>query len=186
VERIFFHAWQLREAALRKFVKQAAHMVTPTALLEGFRTALERYTGGARCCIYRVREDGAYGVATGHECAPPLLGVDHPVAVHLRAEPEPVLLEAEHGAAGMALALPMSHRGELAGIVLLGPKRHHYSHRPDELQLLGFAAQQVGLDLHALEVQELSAELTRARAQLQGLEALVAREIAPPRQSRAT
>ena len=51
IERLFFQAWHHREAALRKFVKQAAHVVSPAALLESFRAALDRFCEGARCAI---------------------------------------------------------------------------------------------------------------------------------------
>jgi len=55
------------------------------------------------------------------------------------------------------LALPMSHRGDLDGFVLLRSKRNHEGYRPDEIEVLGFAAHQVGLDLHALENEALQA-----------------------------
>ena len=54
-----------------------------------------------------------------------------------------------------ALALPMMHQAALAGFVLLGPKPTGEDYRPDEIEVLGWATHQVGLDLQAIRVREL-------------------------------
>jgi hypothetical protein len=58
----------------------------------------------------------------------------------------------------------MSHRGVLNGFVLLGSKPNGDLHRPDETDVLDFAAKQVGLDLHALRVEALHADIKALRA----------------------
>ena len=60
-----------------------------------------------------------------------------------------------------ALALPMMHQAALAGFVLPGPKPTGEDYRPDEIEVLGWATQQVGLDLQAICVREL--ELTNLK-----------------------
>ncbi|HSY28151.1 MAG TPA: hypothetical protein VK832_11645, partial [Burkholderiaceae bacterium] len=56
------------------------------------------------------------------------------------------------------LALPMSHRGNLHGFVLLAVKPSGEEYRPDEVEVLGFGAHQIGLDLYALQIERLKAK----------------------------
>ncbi|MES2315908.1 MAG: GAF domain-containing protein [Pseudomonadota bacterium] len=64
------------------------------------------------------------------------------------------------------LVLPMSHRGALNGFVLVGARRNGEPFRPDELDVLGFAAHQVGLDLHALRVELLEGRVRELAQQV--------------------
>ena len=172
IERLFFQAWHLREQGLRRFVRHAAHMTAPGAVMEALCGALRDFTGGASCTVYGL-ENGAYRALGG---AAPDRQLDDPVAVALRAEAAPVLLDE----AAVALALPMANRGVLGGLVLLGPKPGGESYRPDELELLGWAVQQVGFDLHALEVERLRDELDAARNEAQVLRSVIQVERVPP------
>ena len=61
------------------------------------------------------------------------------------------------------LALPMRHRGELAGVMLMAGKPSGDPYRPDEQELLGWAAHQVGLDLQALETEQLQGDVSRLK-----------------------
>ena len=47
----------------------------------------------------------------------------------------------------------------LNGFVLIGGKRFGDGYRPDEMEVLAFAAHQVGLDLHALRVEQLESQV---------------------------
>jgi hypothetical protein len=67
----------------------------------------------------------------------------------------------------------MSHRSELQGLVLMGMKTTGESYRPDELKVLGFAAHQVGLDLHALKVEEYARNNERQQVQIAELREMV-------------
>ena len=49
----------------------------------------------------------------------------------------------------------MMHQAVLAGFVLLGPKPIGEDYRPDEIEVLGWATQQIGLDLQAIRVRAL-------------------------------
>ncbi|MEP7067682.1 MAG: hypothetical protein ABI789_00520, partial [Usitatibacter sp.] len=83
VERLFFHAWHEREAALRKFVKQASHFAAPATLLEALGAALARFTGGASAAIYARGIDGSYQLISGGAGASASFGADDPIAVGL-------------------------------------------------------------------------------------------------------
>ncbi|MGZ3304802.1 MAG: hypothetical protein ACXU8U_02985, partial [Asticcacaulis sp.] len=79
------------------------------------------------------------------------LDADDPFMVTLRADRAATAPDA----GGIALALPMIHRTEVVGVVLMGRKPSGFAYRPDEKEVLAWAAHQVGLDLHALEVERL-------------------------------
>jgi len=70
----------------------------------------------------------------------------------------------------------MINRHEVNGFVLLGAKPDGLDYRPDEIELIAWAAHQVGLDIHALKVEELEAddqrkseEIARLNAKIEGL-----------------
>ena len=77
------------------------------------------------------------------------------VLVALRAEPKPLEPADTRSSLAAALVVPMLHRNEVVGIVLLGRKPSGLNYRPDEIELIGWATRQVGLDLHALKVEQL-------------------------------
>lgn len=160
VERVLFDKWHVNERTLRSYVRQAAHITTVGALLESLATALDRFTGHAGCAIYLRRDCGEYALAvdTLDGAAATVDGNDHGV-VALRSEMMPLFVEKMHSALGGELVLPMCHRGILDGFALVGSKRRGESYRPDEVEALGFAAHQIGLDLHALRLDALRREL---------------------------
>ncbi|HET9580678.1 MAG TPA: hypothetical protein VFP44_22820 [Usitatibacter sp.] len=173
VERLFFHEWHRREQELRRFVKEAAFFLSPAALLEGFHAALQRFTDGAACDFYMRREDGGFRLLYAGGDRPISLDKDHPVCVALRAERAPVLLDGAHRLGTTELAVPITHRGVIDGIALLGLKPNGQSYRPDEMEVLGFAADAVGMDMHALEVEHLRGELAQAKAEASALRSLL-------------
>jgi hypothetical protein len=77
----------------------------------------------------------------------------------MRAERRPVELAAARGGLPGALALPMLDPGALSGFVLVGVKPDGADYRPDEVELLGWGANQVGLDLQALHARDLEAQV---------------------------
>ena len=156
IERLFFHKWQLNEQALRRFVRAAAHIEKPQALAGNFVADLTRFTGGASASLYSRTAEGHYASA-----ACDTIDADDPALAAMRAE-QGAVVPAELGSPlDAALALPMMHQAALAGFVLLGPKPAGEDYRPDEIEVLGWANQQVGLDLQAIRVREL--ELTNIR-----------------------
>jgi hypothetical protein len=185
VERIFFHEWHDNEEKLRLFVRQAAHITSFDALMAGYRTAVDRFTGQAGCAIYLRDPDGRYRLDANStlEQAPERIGTDHSIAVALRSDMSPQrYAHLQSGVPGI-LAVPMSHRGMLNGFVLIGCKRFGDAYRPDEMDVLAFAAHQVGLDLHALRVELLETQVhdleLRAALQEQEMVLMAGRRAAP-------
>ena len=154
--RLFFHKWQLNEQALRRFVRAAAHVEKPEALAGNFVAELVRVTGGADVALYARTAEGHFADASGAT-----IDADDPALAAMRAE-QGAIVPAEVGSnLTAALALPMMHQAALAGFVLLGPKPTGEDYRPDEIEILGWATRQVGLDLQAIRVRDL--ELTNVK-----------------------
>jgi hypothetical protein len=160
VERIFFHQWHENEHALRRYVRQAQHVTSVDALLASLCRAIDCFTAHAGCAIYLRQGDGSYHLCDGATLAqaPQRIDADHGMAVALRSDLHVQQIE-RAGALPAELMLPMSHRGALNGFLLVGARRSGEAYRPDECEVLGFAAQQVGLDLHALKVELLETQM---------------------------
>jgi hypothetical protein len=75
--------------------------------------------------------------------------------VALRADAGPIRVADVDAALDVEWALPMINRGSLDGFVLLGRKSNNETYRPDEIEVLAFATQQLALDLVALRVEQL-------------------------------
>jgi hypothetical protein len=164
IERLFFHKWQLNETALRRFVRAAAHVEKSEALAGNFAAELERFTGGADVAHYARTAEGHYASAAGDE-----IDADDPALAAMRAE-QGAVVPAELGSKlNAALALPMMHQAALAGFVILGPKPSGEDYRPDEIEVLSWATQQIGLDLQAIRVRDLEQTVIRLEARNQNL-----------------
>lgn len=172
VEGLFFRRWQRAEQDLRRFVREAAFFTEAQALTKALAEALCRFGEGAQAALYL--EDGRrYTLSAGAlEGAPAALGPNLPALVSLRADPKS--LEAPAGVQGAALIAPMVNRNQVIGIALLGPKPAGDSFRPDEIELIGWAVRQVGLDLQAVRMEELES----CRVSLSNTVAMLQNEIA--------
>lgn len=157
IEHIFFQRWHKNEAALRLFVARAAHFVSRDALLAAFGAELERFTQNAPYAIYQRDSQSGGFVLHAHARldVPRTVDLDDGVAVSLRMAPVPIALKEIPTALSGEFVLPMAHRAELDGFILIGSKPNHEGYRQDELAVLGFAAHQVGLDLHAARIEQL-------------------------------
>jgi hypothetical protein len=173
IESLFFRRWQEAEASFRSFVRQAAFVTQADALTKAFAEALARYADGAETAVYFRREDGAYHRASGDVAGVgEKLDPDDAALVAVRAEPKPLAPDPATSKLTAALIAPMINRNEVIGLALLGPKPTGLDYRPDEIELVGWATRQVGLDLHALTVEQLvneRSELRSANAQLERL-----------------
>ena len=89
--------------------------------------------------------------------------------VRMRAERKPVEAGTTASSLPADLACPMLNRNEVIGVVLLAAKPDGAGYRPDEIELIAWASVQVGLDLHALEIEQLQATVTRLGHQLEGV-----------------
>jgi hypothetical protein len=170
IERVFFHKWQVNEAALKRFVAAAAHMEKPESLAPSFVAELTRFTGGAAVALYARTPEGKYSDKGG---AAPIDADDLALAA-MRAEQGPVVPAEVGSPIEAALALPMLHQAALAGFVLLGPKPSGEDYRPDEIEIMAWATHQVGLDLQAIRVRELELNNVKLMARNQALAEMVA------------
>lgn len=166
VERLFFHRWRANEAALQRFLHQASYVTRADILIERATDEFKRFSGGATVAFYRSASAG-YELATGDIASPSTLDPDTPALVMMRAERTVV----RDGFSDGDMVLPMIHRADLTGFILLGPKPAGESYRPDEETLLAEAADRIGLDLYALRIEELQASNDRLTLQLQILSA---------------
>jgi len=165
VERLFFHAWHVKEQALRRFVKESQYITRPQALFTGFRTALDDFTDGARYAFYRRSADGDYArVAATLPDAPEQVDADEPLAAALRARQAPIHCSDASTALPGDLALPSLHHGQLHGFVIVGSRPNGDAYRPDEIEVLGSAAHEVGLNLRTLRLEQLERENSEMRA----------------------
>jgi hypothetical protein len=184
VERLFFHRWQQNEAALRRFVASAGHFHQTPALCRAFAEEATRFCEGAPAALYLRAADGGYRLQAGSlsGAAPGYDDEDHAFAL-LRAERRPVELATAHGRLPGVLALPMLDQGALAGFLLVAAKPDDAGYRPDEVELLGWAAHQVGLDLQALHARDLEAQVVSLNETVARLSKGKTRLTAKPRTS---
>lgn len=151
IERLFFRSWHEKEADLRRFVREATFIVGRDRLVATYVAAIRRFAEGADVALYLADDDGIYRRVEGSiPGQPEVLDTDNPFMVTLRAD-----RSAFEPESGIGLVLPMIHRAEVIGATLLGAKANGFGYRPDEREVLAWAAHQVGLDLHALEVERL-------------------------------
>jgi hypothetical protein len=175
VERLFFHHWQQSEAALRRFVAAAGHFDQSAALCGAFVEEASRFAVGAPAALYLKASDGEYRLQAGRLAeAPDAYAEDDSAYALMRAERRPVDLARSHARLAGALALPMLDQGALAGFVLVGARPDGADFRPDEVELLGWAAHQVGLDLQALHARDLQAQVVSLNETVAGLNGTVA------------
>jgi hypothetical protein len=169
VERLFFRRWQKAEAALRRFVREATFFAEAPALTQALVRALSEYAEGAPAAVYLAEGSGYARAAGDVPGVTARLAADLDPLVGLRADPKPVQLHDD--ALKAALIAPMVYRNEVAGLVVLGPKPSGFDYRPDEVELIGWATRQAGLDLHALKVEGLQASEADLRQEVSVLSA---------------
>ncbi len=170
IERLFFHKWQVNEAALKRFVAAAGYMEKPEALGGHFTTELARFTGGAAVALYARTAEGQYASASGETA-----GADDLALAAMRAELGPIVPAEIGSPLGAALALPMMHQAALAGFILLGPKPTGEDYRPDEIEVMAWATHQIGLDLQAIRVRALEQSVITLEARNANLSEILAK-----------
>ncbi len=174
VENLFFSAWHKKESALRLCVAKSVHITHVGPLLSGFVDAVDQFCDQAGCAVYRVDDQGGFRHAHGSlSGAVALVDANDPLVVAMRFEGRAVLGKDVAHASDDQIAFPMIYRGRVDGFLLLQADASREAYRPDEIDLLAYAAQQIGLDMAALEADdnrrranewEQQAQLLRANA----------------------
>jgi len=179
IQAVFFRKWQRQEGALRRFVREASFARQPQTLTDGFAVALSRYSDVADTSVYLMRADGDFHlVADTGGSPPPVLDPDDPLIMSIRADPRPQKPDGRGSLlAGVALIAPMVNRNEVIGFAVLEPKASQQEFRPDEIELIDWATRQIGLDLHALKVEQLEGETSDLRKEVSTLRSLLDRSL---------
>jgi hypothetical protein len=170
LEILFFHRWHENERRLEQFVSESGFISRADSLISAFVAELRRFTGGAAVGLYLGDDQSNYRSVANDGSAPATIDTDDPALVAMRAQRRNVDPTERGSHLPAILALPILHRNGLLGFVLLGPKPGEDRYRPDEIRILGEATRQIGLDLHALKVEQLerdTAALTQNLRELQ-------------------
>ena len=170
VEALFFRSWHENAERLNRFVTEASFVTRGDNLKAAFVNELARFTGGASTALYVSDDEAGYRVFADATPFPAFIDVDDPTLVAMRAKRGPIYPADTASTLPAALALPMLHRNELLGLVLLAAKPGGDSYRPDEVEDLCNAAHQVGNDLHALKIDQLERERVELSLAVQRLE----------------
>jgi hypothetical protein len=181
VERFLFSGWHHKETALREYIRSAAHITKIDALIGSCLAAIDRFADGAGCALYRRSSNGNYQCLRSSTAEAPIdIDGNDAIVLALRVERGVVRCADSGSTLTLELALPILYRGEIDGFMLINRKPSLEAYRPDEIQVLGFAIQQIGLDLTALEreqykqqASELEALASTARSSAEEMRALL-------------
>jgi hypothetical protein len=180
VESVFFRSWREKEAALKRFMREAGFVLKGDVLQRDFIAAIQKFTEGAQAALYQRDEDGGYVRVEGEVSgAPATIDADDPAVVALRADQARVEIVETRSALPAVLALPMTIRHEIDGFVLLAAKPSGLAYRPDEKDELAKASEAVGDDLHALKVEQLQRGIANLEARNDELRAALNGRQAP-------
>jgi hypothetical protein len=172
VDRIFFNSWAISEEDLKHFVAEAKHASDAEALSKLLVASVDRFTEGAGCAVFR-RDDGDNYLRKEGTLAsmPEKVSANDEAVLAMRAHDKAVRMRDSSSTLRAALALPMAHRGELFGFVLLGPRNDGEPYRTDQIDVLEFAAHEVGLDFYALKLEQLANQVAVERRNAETLRA---------------
>jgi hypothetical protein len=137
VQRLLYPHWRAVEERLNRAVAAAATVCGRDALLAHYLAALADYTGGAAASYYDCSDDRCVRIAGGDAAAPASLSLD-------AADRERVLAgrlpRSWRGWSGdYALAAPVSHRGRLTAMLVMGGRPDGNQYRPDEARHIAAA-----------------------------------------------
>ncbi|MDM0015590.1 ATP-binding protein [Variovorax sp. J22P168] len=161
VQSLFYVGWKAREAALHTSLNSAAHLHGRDAMLTHTMGAISAYAAGAGVAVYQLAGARSAGVASATCLASTLPGAPDPL---LLDDPALHRIQARRRSASLiafagdeCLVMPMTHRDELTGFLVLAGKPDFSAYRPDEVRAVARAT--------ALLDQDLQAEAARARSQ---------------------
>jgi hypothetical protein len=147
VDRVLFRARYTAERALRKFAHEAAFFNDPKSLIEA---AEKTVTTCARATGVVFMREGDERFAT--------IDVDDAALVALRAWHDRLDLHSVNSKIRGEYAFPLTVRGMLTGLMVIGEKDIGEPYAPDELDALDRLALAVGISLDGLERTGVASE----------------------------
>lgn len=129
VDRVFFRKRHEDEEAIRAFAREASYITDPEILLRRATQTLERHTNATSVDLVLQYDE------------------NDPAVVRLRANPHPLDLHGTETALRGDIAFPMTARGRLLGIVVLGARRSGETYAPDETSAISQLALSTGAAL---------------------------------------
>ncbi|MFY9664226.1 MAG: hypothetical protein WAK19_07210 [Candidatus Cybelea sp.] len=151
VDRLMFRKRHDDERALHDFAREAAFVTDPESLLDRAIENVRDHTD-ARAAALLVRQNGGYRAVRSFGDAPAQAGENDAAVLALKAWHKPLDPHRYTTVLFGDLALPMSARGQLLGIVLCGERAGGEVYAPDEIEALTQFAFGVGSALDTLTV----------------------------------
>jgi hypothetical protein len=151
VDRLMFRKRHDDERALHDFAREAAFVTDPESLLDRAIENVRDHTD-ARAAALMVRQNGGYRAVRSFGDAPAQAGENDAAVLALKAWHKPLDPHRYTTVLFGDLALPMSARGQLLGIVLCGERAGGEVYAPDEIEALTQFAFGVGSALDTLTV----------------------------------
>ena len=164
IDASFFRKRHEAEQALRTFAKEAAFITDPDTLIVRSREVLERNADCSWVDIALFDGVSRYGDVDEND----------PAIVTLRTSHQMVNLHSTDSVLRGEFAFPMSARGRLVGVLVIGPKRLGESYAPDECEAIAALAHGVGMAFDVLTVRRESAQDSRLDAILESNRAILA------------
>ncbi len=162
VEQVFFRRKYLADKALRRFARHCAGYENTQGLLAAAVQIIHEKLGAPGVALY-LRKDGQYAAAAqqGDISYPGSVNTNDAAFAAARSGVKDIDLSELCGALGSdGYVFPM---GAQAVLVCANRPGEHYA--SDERKLLAYVARQVGMALHALQIQE-SMQRLEAKAKL--------------------
>ncbi len=129
VDRVFFRKRHEDEEAIRAFAREAPYITDPDILLRRATETLNRHTN-AKAVDIVMRYDE-----------------NDPAIVRLRANPHALELHGLETSLHGDIAFPLTARGQLLGVVVLGARRSGETYAPDETSAISQLAASLGAAL---------------------------------------
>ncbi len=160
MENVFFRARHDNVRAIERFARDAPYITDAAVLVERTTATLARYTDAAFVTVLR-------------SCAEI---ENDPAFVRIRATHEPLELHTVDSGIAGDIAFPMTARGQLLGIIVLGPRESGESFAPDEVDAIERVAHSVAV---ALEIAAVHGDgvLQRIEALLHDLPSAIAERL---------
>ena len=168
VDRLIFRRQYREEVALRRFASESAFVTRPETLLDLTVEQIRLYVGAPWVAFYEYTPEGYARVRQrGGQELPQLVATDDLALVKLRAHDRDVdLHDAPSGLGRDGYAFPLRARGDLLGVLVVGPRPgEHYA--AEERELIALVAHAVAASLFALKALVTEQQLASARVEIE-------------------